>query len=186
MITEQKKSPETPIFIVWKWPWPSYWLWLGPVIDFDLAQLLTLKMAKLGPITDFTAYIYMYIYIERDSQRIIHVITSAGGGWCTHDFMIYPPLRHCQRPPFIKQCWATSTLSELGSPSKGAISTLGTLIHTDMMCNTRLCNKSHDRCAIHHQKTNRKEFRDTIATSIARCEEYSYWALHSALLQESS
>ena len=38
MITEQKKSPETPIFIVRKWPWPSYWLWLGPVIDFENPQ----------------------------------------------------------------------------------------------------------------------------------------------------
>ena len=32
---------------------------LGPVIDFDLAQLLTLKTPKLGPVIDFTTYIYI-------------------------------------------------------------------------------------------------------------------------------
>ena len=33
-----KKSPETPIFIVQKWPWPKYWLWLGQNIDFEKGQ----------------------------------------------------------------------------------------------------------------------------------------------------
>ena len=36
-----KKSPETPIFIVRKWPWTSYWLWLGPVVDFENPQTWT-------------------------------------------------------------------------------------------------------------------------------------------------
>ena len=58
MITEQKNRL-TPLFLLCEND-------LGPIIDFDLAQLLTLKMAKLGPIIDFTAKkidIYIYIYM---------------------------------------------------------------------------------------------------------------------------
>ena len=33
---------------------------LDQLTDFDLDQLLTLKKAKLGPVTDFTAHIYIY------------------------------------------------------------------------------------------------------------------------------
>ena len=36
-----KKSPKTPIFIVRKRPWTSYWLWLGPVTDFENPQTWT-------------------------------------------------------------------------------------------------------------------------------------------------
>ena len=58
MITAQKKRLK-PLFVVCEND-------LGPVTNFDLAQLITLKTPKLGPVNNFTAYIYIHtcdIYI---------------------------------------------------------------------------------------------------------------------------
>ena len=38
MITEPQKIASNPYFYSVKWPWPNYWLWLGPVIDFENGQ----------------------------------------------------------------------------------------------------------------------------------------------------
>ena len=35
---------------------------MAPVINFEVAQLLTLKWPKRGPVINFTAYIYIYIF----------------------------------------------------------------------------------------------------------------------------
>ena len=47
-------------------PWNPYFysanMTLAQLKNFDLAQLITLKMAKLGPINNFTACMYIYIY----------------------------------------------------------------------------------------------------------------------------
>ena len=59
MITEQKKSPETPIFKCENQ--------LGPDNNIDLAQIITLETPKLGPDNIFTAYIYIYICIHAGS-----------------------------------------------------------------------------------------------------------------------
>ena len=49
-----EKRAETPIFIAF---WQTLFLFT------NLAQLLTLKMAKLGPVNNSIAYIYIYMYI---------------------------------------------------------------------------------------------------------------------------
>ena len=51
----QKKSVETPIFIVF--------LCKRCFLKTNLAQIVTLENPKLGPDNNFTAYIYIFIHI---------------------------------------------------------------------------------------------------------------------------
>ena len=53
MIIEQQKSPATTINIGQND--------LGPVNNPYLDQFITIKKAKLGPVNNFTAYVYIYM-----------------------------------------------------------------------------------------------------------------------------
>ena len=63
MITEQNKNRVEPLFLLCEND-------LGPVNDFDLAQLITLKPPKIGPVNNSTACIYIYIYVCIYTQSV--------------------------------------------------------------------------------------------------------------------
>ena len=57
MITEHPKNHLKPLFLLCEND-------VAQLVTINVAQLVTIKMAKRGPVSNFTAYIYIYIYMH--------------------------------------------------------------------------------------------------------------------------
>ena len=99
MITEQQKSPETPIFIVRKQTWPS------------LAQIITLQNPKLGPDNNFTAYICICICI------CIYIYTNICAAGC----LIEPYFLHETCENVVRKWFFDPKGPKKGAPISGSI-----------------------------------------------------------------
>ena len=49
---------------------------MAQLVTINVAQLVTIKMAKRGPVSNFTACIYIYIYIDMRIHIYIYMLWS--------------------------------------------------------------------------------------------------------------